>query len=758
MRRLFFVGASMRHFQKLFLAILLSAPLWAVADDPHLQKMDGYVGARACGKCHADEFAAWQGSHHDLAMQPATADSVLGDFDNARFEYAGITSRFFRRGDAFVVETDGPDGELTEYEVAYTFGFDPLQQYLIEFPGGRLQTLSIAWDARSAEQGGQRWFHLYPDESVDYTDVLHWTRLSQNWNLRCAYCHSTALHKNYEPATKTYATTYAEIDVACEACHGPGQPHKESYGAEPLSISLPAANAGDWILADGAVLATRTQVLPERLELNVCAPCHSRRSQLAEQPPGHELFDAHRPAPLRGGLYHPDGQILDEVYVWGSFLQSRMYQAGVTCSDCHEPHSLKTRAEGNALCATCHLPDRYDTASHHHHSKGSTGAVCVECHMPEQNYMVVDPRRDHSLRVPRPDLSVKLGVPNACNQCHQDQTAEWALETVSRWGVSTRPHFAETMAAARLGDPRSLGPLVALADDTTQPAIVRATALELLRSIPTEASVRSAVNNLNDPNPHVRLAAVEIISLFPAERRGEFLIPLLDDPVLAVRMEAARVLAPVPGDQLSPEQAVNRDERLKEYMDVQRLNADTPEALGNMGNLSASRRQLGDAERYYLAALDLEPRWIPARVNLADLYRAMEQDSSGEKVLREGLDRVPGDPVLTESLAMNLVRQGQNDQAVELLRGLAEAYPDQIRAVYLYAVGLNSSGRATDALGVLEQALIRFPDNPDLLVAIITISRDVGLNDQALRYAREYARLHPGDANARQLVQELEGQ
>jgi Flp pilus assembly protein TadD len=748
----------MLYLQRLFSVILLAAPMVAAADDPHLQAMDGYVGSLACAKCHANEFSAWQGSHHDLAMQPATADTVLADFDDTRFEYTGVTSRFFRRGDAFVVETDGPDGELTEYEIAYTFGFDPLQQYLIEFPGGRLQTLSISWDSRPVERGGQRWFHMYPDESVDHTDVLHWTRLSQNWNLRCAVCHSTALRKNYDPDTKSYSTRYAEMDVACETCHGPGQAHTESHGADPLGIDLGAANEGDWVLADGGVLATRTQVLPERLELNVCAPCHSRRSQIAEQPPGPEFFDAHWPALLRSGLYHADGQILEEVYVWGSFLQSRMYQAGVTCSDCHEPHSLKTRADGNALCANCHAPDRYDTASHHHHGNDSAGAQCVECHMPESTYMVVDPRRDHSLRVPRPDLSVKLGMPNACNKCHTDQDARWAADALRRWGATATPHYAEAIAAGRSMDPRSLGPLAGLANDATLPAIVRATALELLRNMPTEETLMAAVNNLGDPDPLVRLAAVDIISLLPAERRGEFILPLLDDPVLAVRIETARVLAPVSADLLDPEQLNKRDERLKEYMDAQRLNADTPEALGNMANLSASRRQFADAERYYHAALDLEPMWVPARVNLADLYRVMEQDQNGENVLREGLDRVPGDPVLTEALAMNLVRQGENDEALDLLRGLAEAYPDQIRAVYLYAVALNSTGRATDALGVLEQALVRFPDNPDLLVAIITISRDVGLNDQALRYAQEYARLYPGDASARQLLQELGGQ
>ncbi len=183
------------------------------------------VGSAACGGCHQSEMAAWRGSQHALAMQAATAQTVLGNFDDASFTHAGLTSRFFRRDGGFFVSTDGPDGKLAEFQIRYTFGVYPLQQYLIAFPDGRLQALGIAWDARPKDRGGQRWFHLYPDRTLHAGDPLHWTGIDQTWNFMCAECHVTELHKNYDAAGNTYATTWAEIGVGCEACHGPGSAH-----------------------------------------------------------------------------------------------------------------------------------------------------------------------------------------------------------------------------------------------------------------------------------------------------------------------------------------------------------------------------------------------------------------------------------------------------------------------------------------------------------------------------------------------------
>ncbi|MCB9028378.1 MAG: hypothetical protein H6545_04575 [Bacteroidales bacterium] len=183
-----------------------------------------FTGAATCIECHKREYDLWKGSHHDLAMATATDSTVLGDFNNFEFMHRGEVHRFFRRGEKYFVSTEGATGTFEDFEVTHTFGYTPLQQYLVPFEGGRLQCLPIAWDTER-----KRWFHLgdtiYTDEEVRPGNWLHWTRQAQNWNGMCADCHSTNLKKNYDPVTKTYNTTWSEIDVSCEACHGPASEH-----------------------------------------------------------------------------------------------------------------------------------------------------------------------------------------------------------------------------------------------------------------------------------------------------------------------------------------------------------------------------------------------------------------------------------------------------------------------------------------------------------------------------------------------------
>ena len=383
-----------------------------------------FVGSSTCAECHRAQADLWQPSQHKLAMQHATTESVLGNFNDAGFDHGGVHSRFFRKDGKFFVETDGADGKLAVFEVKYTFGLDPLQQYLIEFPDGRLQALSIAWDARPASKGGQRWFHLYPNETIRHDDVLHWTQLNQNWNFMCAECHSMGVHKNYDAASNRFATTWAEISVGCEACHGQGSRHvgwaRErqnwwSFGksADPgmgLLARFTERRDVTWSPNAATGNATRSRA-PDtlRAEVETCGLCHGRRGQLSEAwVPGRSLSDTHQVSPLARGLYQPDGQMLDEVYNYGSFKQSKMFAAGVTCSDCHEPHSTKLRAAGNDVCLQCHASDKYAAASHHHHERADPKVTCASCHMPQRTYMVIDQRHDHSFRIPRPDLSQTL--------------------------------------------------------------------------------------------------------------------------------------------------------------------------------------------------------------------------------------------------------------------------------------------------------------------------------------------------------------
>ena len=606
-----------------------------------------YVGSSACASCHREETAEWQTSQHHDAMAQATEKSVLGNFNKAKFSYAGLTSTFFKRDEKFFVNTDGPDGKLRDYEIKYTFGVMPLQQYLIEFPDGRLQALSIAWDSRPKKDGGQRWFHLYPNQRITYDDELHWTRPSQNWNFMCADCHSTDVRKNYDPATDKFQTHWAEISVGCEACHGPGSRHlgwakssrtgksSEYDGTKGLSARLDERRGIAWTQNAATGNSVRSQPRAADREIEVCAQCHARRGQIAEgYQAGKSFLDHYRPALLTPPLYHSDGQQRGEVYNWGSFLQSKMYASGVTCSDCHNPHSGKLRAEGNTLCATCHLPSKYDTTAHHHHTPASAGASCVACHMPTTTYMVVDPRHDHSLRIPRPDLSVKFGTPNACNGCHSNRDTRWAARQVNQWyGHDPQGYqrFAAAFAAAGSDALDAQKQLRAIAADATQPAIARATALAQINTVTT-----TLTEGLRDPNPAVRLGALQSLGNTPLNARVSLAAPLLSDPVKAVRIEAASLLAAIPAGQLTPEQQAAFERASAEYVETQRYNADRAEARVNLGTFYGNRGDAARAEEEIKTAIRLEPFFIPAYVNLADLYRARGRDADGESVAARG--------------------------------------------------------------------------------------------------------------------------
>ena len=432
-----------------------------------------HVGSERCGACHERAYAAWKGSHHALAMQPARDGTVLGDFGGATLEHRGRTWRFFRDGARFLVHAEGPDGEMRDFEVTHTFGVEPLQQYLVPFPGGRLQALSAAWDTRA-----RRWFHVNPGPTAPPGDWLHWTRPGQGWNAMCADCHSTAVRKGYDPQADAYRTTFSEVSVGCEACHGAGSRHVR-WAEQPAAARAPVENAG---------LPTRTARLAPPELVALCAPCHARRAQFADAgTPGGALLDRYLPTLLSPGVFHADGQILDEDFEWHSFTQSKMHAKGVGCGDCHDVHAGRRLREGNALCTRCHRAETYDAATHHHHpdrdGAPGAGARCVACHMPGRHFMVVHFRRDHSMRIPRPDLTASIGVPNACSAsgCHADRPLSWVRARHDAWyGKDRPPHFGSVIAAGRAREPSAEAGLARLVEDPAAPMVARATAVELL--------------------------------------------------------------------------------------------------------------------------------------------------------------------------------------------------------------------------------------------------------------------------------------
>jgi tetratricopeptide (TPR) repeat protein len=710
-----------------------------------------FVGAQACASCHAEALAQWAISDHHEAMQVVNSSTVKGDFSGARFTHNGVESTFTAEGGRYRVRTDGPDGRLADFDVKYVFGFRPLQQYLLELPGGRYQALSVSWDTRPKAQGGQRWFHSYGDEPIDHRDVLHWTAASQNWNYTCAECHSTNLQKHYRAESKTYATTWSEINVSCEACHGPASAHvawsakdAKARAAEPskgLVFSMRDTSGGTWTLPPGAAIAKRTQPLSSRAEVETCGRCHARRGQSwLDYQYGQPLANTHRVALLDDGLYEADGQQRDEVFEYGSFLQSKMYAAGVTCSDCHHPHTGARKMQGNALCTQCHVPATYDAPSHTHHRAGTPAADCRACHMPTRNYMVVDARFDHGFKVPRPDETVAFGTPNACASCHANRPASWAAAAVATWygpAAAARPSFTAAFVAGRTSALGANAKLAAVIDDATQPAIVRATALSLLAPSANPAQVERVTRAARDPDPLVRRASATASDAIPPNAGAPILTSLLADPIRTVRLEAVDQLVTIAGPPSDPQARAVFDRAAAEFRQSQAANAERAEAQVTLGAFEARLGRADAAEAAYRTAITLQPQFAPAYVNLADLLRAVGRDAEGEKVLRDGLGVAPpmGQPALQHALGLQLVRAKRVDEALVWLRLAVEGDDANARYAYVYGVALHDIGRAAEGRGVLERAARRHPGNMDILNALVAFSQEAGDAAAARRWA-----------------------
>ncbi|GAB5405752.1 MAG: tetratricopeptide repeat protein [Aureliella sp.] len=784
-----------------------------------------YVGRDSCVKCHQDQADKFSGSHHDKAMQPANESTVLGDFSDATLVHHGVESRMYRDGDKYMIHTEGPDGRMIDYQIRYVFGLEPLQQYMVDIPtpdqanadgeppqrdgtAPRVQVLRISWDTEK-----KAWFYLPPPDVEDKlasSDDLHWTGIAQRWNTMCAECHSTNYQKQFEvpeshmelaslsedagsaesmsetiassnlPASVgKYNSTYFEIDVSCEACHGPGSVH----------TALAAKWFPGWSREKGFGLADLKSTAENQIQ--ACAPCHSRRNVIAgDFTAGDNFYDHYGSQLIAQNIYYPDGQILDEDYVHGSFIQSKMYHKGIRCSDCHDPHSARLKHTGNQVCTSCHQHPvaKYDSVSHHFHKPGTPGAQCVNCHMPSTTYMEVDARRDHSLRIPRPDLSQKLGTPNACTGCHLDENNvaadkreslelyqdwmlaarngdaevqaeldradKWCDEACDKWYGEKRmrdTHFGEAIAAAQNQDPDASDRVTELLKlkDHRAPALARASALEALRASDPRRAGELAAESVDDPSPIVRGAAAAALTGHANSKLAVTLIEsLLADDRRSVRVEAARNILSMPSNLWSSSASAKLRSAIEELTAGLKYSADRSGAHVSLGILAEQQGRNQQGIQHYQDAIAVESAVTGPRTNLATLLESnLAQQTSGGKIQAQLAETV-------RALRLEELRLLERD--VNLL-------PDSAALSHRYGLALYLNRDSVD--GALEKSATYLtraaeldPRNPQFAQLAAMIYQKLERWEPALKWAEKALRLSGDDPQYRLLYNEIRQQ
>ncbi len=715
-----------------------------------------YVGNADCENCHLQEFQQWLGSDHDKSMQLASAASVLADFADITVNFHGIESRLYITDNQYYVDTLDENGEAGSFQVKYTFGYDPLQQYLIELENGHIQVLNLAWDSRPADQGGQRWFHLQPEEDITPEHPFYWTNHVQNWNSRCADCHSTDVQRNYDPATSSYDTRWSEINVSCEGCHGPASDHVEmaqsgSFSGGQAGFEKDIGDKSQFVFSGDSLIAENSGN-DSTAQLDTCAICHSRRGVTGGFAANRVYHDQFQLSILKRDLYFADGLINDEVFVYGSFLQSKMHQAGVTCTDCHNPHTSQLKAPGNSLCQSCHQADTFLTTAHHKHEPSSAGAQCVACHMPERIYMQVDSRADHSFSIPRPALANRVDAPNACANCHDDwEATEVVANYVRLFGDEPASAWAEVNYEANRSNILALPDILAIANDSSVPSIRRASLLSQAANFPVRITLESIQQNLQDANPLVRRASVEATAFLPPQGRLQILQPLITDEVKSVRLAVANQLADAFPS--APENA--RPQLLQLYAEFEQsllFNQDTPGAQFNLASFYYRRGNPIATERAYQRALAIEPTFLPALLNLADLRRGKGNEAAAEDYLRRALETAPDSGAAHHALGLLDVRTGELAQALESLRRATEMNDATPRHSYVYAVALESDGGKQAAIEVLMESESRWPNQPESLLLLVNYLDQEGRGAELLPYLSSLSRILPGNQAVMALV------
>jgi predicted CXXCH cytochrome family protein len=695
-----------------------------------------------CRSCHEDIFKSWSGSHHALAHRPVDARADADAFVPARdVTVNAVDYRLeWKDGKPAFAEKRGP-APADHYIAEFVLGHTPLRQYVVPAGNGRYQAAELTFDPAKKE-----WFNVFGDERREPGEWGHWRGRGMNWNSMCAHCHMTDYHKNYNPTADTYSTTWREHGVGCTQCHGGITNDHVKAKPPPPGHQPPLRNLS-----------------PEDVKRaqETCAPCHARNELLSgDLRPGVSYHDHYRlTLPTEAAVFYPDGQVRDEDFNYTSLLTSRMGgKAGVTCLDCHDPHSGRTKlpVENNALCLQCHGPSPRNNApiidplAHSHHAADNKGSQCVSCHMPTTPYMQRDPRHDHGFLKPDPLLTKELGIPNACNRCHTNQTVDWAIAHTDQWYGAKMDSRQRTrtraVAAAQAGAPDAAEKLLTLIASEDIPAW-RATLLLLTRNFATATPrvLETARAATRDPDPLVRSAAAQVLAAAPHEAAA--LRPLLNDPVRLVRLDAAWPLS----TELPADSAARRE--LDAYLAV---SADQPAGRMRIGQDLFNRGRAADAEPELRKAAAWDPNSPGIHDALGIVLNELGKTGEAAAALWRAAQLNPTDATSAFNAALAFAGARKLPDAEFALRETLRRNARHDRAWYNLGLLLAQTNRAPEAIDALQRAEQIAPGVADYPYARATVLWQGGDRPAALAAARRTLEIDPTHGPARGLLQQGE--
>lgn len=685
-----------------------------------------------CKQCHKKQFENWYISDHFKAMAKADNKSVLGNFNNQTISFHNIRNRLFIKNKQYFINTLNENKKYQDYKISYTFGHYPLQQYLIETKKGHLQALNIAWDSREKSEGGQRWFHL--QKEINGTkDIFFWTRHFQNANSRCIQCHTTNYSKNYNRETKTYNSSWSDINISCEACHIDVKKHLSlakknkfsNFQKDSLSHTVKKAT---WIFKkdkNSAIIANPNfNILQNQKNIiNICGTCHSRRENISKFKTNEDFYDNFKLKMLEKNLYEIDGQILDEVFVLGSFLQSKMYKKGVSCTNCHEPHSQKLYFEGNNLCLQCHKKNIFDVKTHHNHKKNSIGSKCINCHMPQKKYMGVDFRADHSFSIPRPDLSILYNTSNACTNCHKNKSNLWAKKSLKNFLKKQNKNLSNkkdtyTKINKMLQNNNFSALNYFLTEEINSLAKIQiATLYEQLKKFPINNTYNILSKDLKNKNILIKLSAISALEYAPPKIKISLLFPLKDDKNLSVRNKITQVLSSS-FDFMNKEQKQIFKKLTKELIKTLEYNSDSPIYLTNLANLYINLKNFNQAKKLLKEALEIEANYLPANLNLADIYRIQGLEKKVFNTLKKTLTFAKDYSIVYYSIALHYLRINKVSQAIKYLKISISKKDANALNFYVYALALLKNNQIEKAKEILTKSLEKWPKAQNNLILL----------------------------------------